>query len=199
MRSSDIRPRRSVRTPTDTLSTESRFTALGRGTGSSEGSSRTSLASPRRVVVQGATTTRRRRGMAASRDRTTTGRRLVVGRSHHQTSPRAGSWLTMHQPLPGRRPSRPTHRARSADVRRRPRKTRRSKPSGAWPAVRLAPRPSELRRSNPHPTAERPPEGQRQQLCSNVCDSCHDYATTSPAHHRRLKLAARREGRDVGG
>ena len=93
-------PRRSTSTLTDTLSTESRFTAVVRGTGSSPGSRRTSLGRFRTVVVQGPTRVRRSRGMAASRDRTTTGRRPTSGSSHHQSSPRRGGPLTSRQPLP---------------------------------------------------------------------------------------------------
>jgi hypothetical protein len=54
MRSSLRLPIRSMSTPTETLSTESRFTAVRLPTGSSPGSSTTSLASPRIVVVHGA-------------------------------------------------------------------------------------------------------------------------------------------------
>jgi hypothetical protein len=79
MRSSLNRPIRSVMDPSATLSTESRFTADGRGMGSSPGSSTTSLARPRILVVHGATRALRSLGMAASRDRTTTGRRSSGG------------------------------------------------------------------------------------------------------------------------
>ena len=64
MRSSPNLPRRSVSVPTETLSTESRFTADRRGIGSSPGSSCTSLASPRIVVAHGAIRARRSLGMA---------------------------------------------------------------------------------------------------------------------------------------
>lgn len=60
------RPSRPTNTATETLSTESRFTAERRGIGSASGSRTTSLASPRMVVVDGATSVRRSRGMAAS-------------------------------------------------------------------------------------------------------------------------------------
>ena len=94
MRSSLSRPIRSVSMPKETLSTESRFTAVRRRTGSSPGSSTTSLASPRIVVVHGAMSARRRRGMATSRESTTTGRRPISGGSHHQSSPRRGRGVT---------------------------------------------------------------------------------------------------------
>ncbi len=59
MRVSRKRPNRVTRIAIETLSTESRFTAERRGTGSSSsGSSTTSLMSPRIVVVQGATSAR---------------------------------------------------------------------------------------------------------------------------------------------
>ena len=87
------RPIRSVSAPTETLSMESRLTAVRRRTGSSPGSRMTSLARPRIVVVHGAITARRSRGIAASRDRTTTGRRPISGGSHHQSSPRKGRVL----------------------------------------------------------------------------------------------------------
>jgi hypothetical protein len=112
IRASPSRPRRSTRTATDTLSTESRFTAERRGTGSSLGSRTTSLARPRIVVVHGATTARRSRGMAASRDKTTTGRLPASASSHHQTSPRAGIGITWPLQLRETRPGCPTHRAR---------------------------------------------------------------------------------------
>lgn len=59
IRTSPRRPTRLTRIAIDTLSTESRFTAERRGTGSSPGSSTTSLTSPRIVVVHGATRARR--------------------------------------------------------------------------------------------------------------------------------------------
>jgi hypothetical protein len=77
MRWSLSRPMRSTSTPTETLSTESRLTALRRGIGSSPGSRTTSLARPRIVVVHGATSARPSRGIAASRDSTMTGRRAI--------------------------------------------------------------------------------------------------------------------------
>lgn len=90
IRASASRPSRSTRTPSETLSTESKLTAERCGTGSLPGSRTTSLGNARIVVVQGATSARRSRGMAASRDRTTTGRRPTSGNLHHHSSPRAG-------------------------------------------------------------------------------------------------------------
>ena len=120
IRVSASRPSRLTNTAIETLSTESRFTAERRGTGSVSGSRTTSLASPRMVVVQGATSARRRRGIAASRDSTTTGRRRISAISHHHTSPRAGSALTKPQPLGATTLGRPTRRARRTGARRRP-------------------------------------------------------------------------------
>lgn len=85
MRSSPNQPKRSVTVPIETLSTKSRFTADRSGIGSSPRSNRTSLASPRMVVVHGAVNVRRSLGMAASRERTTTGRRDISGSPHHHT------------------------------------------------------------------------------------------------------------------
>ncbi len=110
--SSLSRPSRSTRISTETLSTESRFTTLGRGTGSAPGSSTTSLGSPRIVVVHGAMRVRPRRGMAASRLSTTTGRRPMSGSSHHQSSPRRGDPFTTMRPRLGMKPGRPTRLAR---------------------------------------------------------------------------------------
>jgi hypothetical protein len=111
IRMSARRPILLTRTARDTLSTESRFTAERRGTGSASGSSTTSLGSPRMVVVHGATNARRRRGIAASRDSTTTGRRPISAISHHQTSPRAGIALTRPLPPAATTPGHPTRRA----------------------------------------------------------------------------------------
>src|SRR3954452_16518092 len=95
IRSSLKRPSLSTSTPIDTLSTESRFTAVNRGPGSTEDSRTTSLTRPRMVVVHGAIRARRCLGITASRESTTTGRRPTSGISHHHTSPRAGAALTM--------------------------------------------------------------------------------------------------------
>src|SRR3990172_4009657 len=107
-------PRRLVSVPTETLSTESRFTADSRGIGSSPGSISTSLARPRIVVVHGAINARRSLGIAASRDRITTGRREISGSSHHHTSPLAGRSFTTKRPPHETmlsHPIRPLHRA----------------------------------------------------------------------------------------
>jgi len=139
IRSPDSRPKRSMSTPTETLSTESRFTADRRGTGSPGGSTTTSLGRPRIVVVHGAMRLLRSRGMAASRESTTTGRREMSGSSHHQISPLAGR-LTKFQPLCGTWPSRPTHPAHREDVGRRLRRPCRSPQPGAVAAAQRAPR-----------------------------------------------------------
>lgn len=123
IRSSLRRPRRSTSVPIETLSTESRFTADGSGTGSSAGSSRTSLARPRIVVVHGPISARPRRGMATSRESTTTGRRPTWGNSHHQISPRAGRVLKNRLPPLETKPSHPTRRwfpAAPCHTRRKP-------------------------------------------------------------------------------
>lgn len=113
IRSSLSLPSRSTRTATETLSTESRLIEDRLGTGSSAGSTTTSLARPRIVVVHGATSVRFRRGIAASRESTTTGRRPTSGNSHHHTSPRAGKVLElmMLRPPPGRTQDRPRRQA----------------------------------------------------------------------------------------
>ncbi len=100
-------------------STESRLTAERRGTGSSPGSSTTSLTSPRIVVVHGAINTRRCRGITASRESTTTGRRPICGISHYHTSPRAGRAIKMRPRLVETMPGRPTRPARRAGARHR--------------------------------------------------------------------------------
>jgi hypothetical protein len=116
------RPIRLISTPADTLSTESRFTAVLRLTGSLPGSRTTSLASPRIVVVHGATRARRSRGIATSRESTTTGRRPISGGSHHHNSPRIGrlglAALTWLRPLLETISGLPTHRPRRVDARR---------------------------------------------------------------------------------
>jgi hypothetical protein len=119
IRSSLSRPRRSTSTATETLSTESRFIAHRRGTGSSPGSSTTSLRRLRIVVVHGAMRTRRSLGMATSRDRTTTGRRPMSGSSHHHTSPRDGRGVTTQRQSHEMKPNHPTRRVRRVDVARR--------------------------------------------------------------------------------
>jgi hypothetical protein len=128
IRVSASRPSRRTSTATETLSTESRFTAERRGIGSESGSRTTSLASPRMIVVHGATSGRRSRGIATSRDSTTTGRQPISASSHHHTSPRAGSALTRRQPPAATTPGRPTRRAHQPGARRRRRNSHRSPP-----------------------------------------------------------------------
>jgi hypothetical protein len=115
-------------TATETLSTESRFTAERRGIGSESGSRMTSLAIRRIVVVHGATSARRSRRIAASRESTTTGRLPISAISHHQTSPCAGSALTRRQPPAATTPGRPTRRVLQLDARHRPRSSHRAGP-----------------------------------------------------------------------
>ena len=134
------RPTRSTSTSTATLSTESRFTADGRGIGSASGDSRTSLGSPRSVVVHGATIARLSLGIAASLERTTTGRRPMSDSSHHQTSPRAGSaFTTTPRPRETTRDP-PTRPARPMAARRMPHTRHRSPPRDGGRAAHRAPR-----------------------------------------------------------
>lgn len=176
---SDSRPIRSTRTAIDTLSTESRLTADGSGTGSSPGSSLTSLIRPRIVVVHGATRARRCRGMTASRDSTTTGLRPMFRGSHHHTSPRAGSGLTCVPQLPGMTQDRPM---RLPDQAAHHRKLRSSRRSGLLDAVRVGPATPLLSFRNLScltVTPGRCPATLRRPWCLFVLSSCHDYATAS--------------------
>lgn len=163
IRESRRRPNRLTSIAIDTLSTESRFTAERRGTGSSAGSSTTSLTSPRIVVVHGATSARRCRGITASRDRTTTGRRPISASSHHHTSPRAGSALTTLLRHAGTTPGRPIRRARRVGARHRRRSSHPPRRSGGGLAEllelrRRAQRPfGPTARSAPGPAATRRP------------------------------------------
>lgn len=127
------RPNRSVRNPTDTHSTESRFTAERRGIGSSPGSTTTSLASSLILVVQGATSARRSRGIAESRESTTTGRRDTPGSSHHQTSPLAGSSVTTPLRLRETTLGRPIRPLRRLDARHTPHTSHRFRMRGDGP------------------------------------------------------------------
>ena len=140
IRASLNRPSRSTRTPSETLSTESRLIADRRGTGSSPGSSTTSLTSPRMVVVHGAINARLCRGITASRESTTTGRRPISAISHHQTSPRAGSAVTTRQRLAGTRRGHPTRPAHRVGVRRRRHSWRPLPRRGVGQAMPRAPR-----------------------------------------------------------
>jgi hypothetical protein len=143
IRLSANRPRRSMRTAIDTLSTESRLTAERCGMGSSTGSRTTSLARRRIVVVQGATNARRSRGIATSRDRTTTGRLPASASSHHHTSPRAGSVIRRQPLLAETMQGRPIRPARQSGApRTRPHNPRRPQRNGAGQAM-----PQGLRRS----------------------------------------------------
>ncbi len=128
LRASATRPRHSTRIAIETLSIESRLTAVRSGTGSSPGSRRTSLGRPRMVVMQGAMSARRWRGMTASRDRTTTGLRPISPISHHHASPREGKSVATPRPPVGTRTSLPIRRARRAGARRRQRRWRPLRP-----------------------------------------------------------------------
>jgi hypothetical protein len=146
MRSSLRRPIRCVSDPTETLSIKSRLTADTLGTGSSFGSSTTSLGSPRTMVVHGAITVLRSRGIATARDKTTTGRREISGSSHHQTSPRVGRpFMTIRPPL-GMTQDRPTHRARLEVSRHKLHSLRQPGLDDVARGVRQAPHPAAQRR-----------------------------------------------------
>jgi len=149
IRVSARRPSRLTNTATETLSTESKFTAERRGIGSEPGSRITSLASPRMVVVQGATSVRRSRGIAASRESTTTGRRPISAISHHHTSPRAGSALTSLQPPAATTLGRPTRRAHQQGACRRPHSSRPPRPIDDEQVMPQEPHRSGLRQSSP--------------------------------------------------
>jgi hypothetical protein len=177
IRVSASRPRRATKTATETLSTESRFTAERRGIGSESGSRTTSLASLRIVVVHGATRARRSRGIAASRESTTTGRRPISANSHHHSSPRAGRALTRSRPpaatMPGR-PTRPVRQVGARHTRRNLRPLRRIDDERA-----VLEEPHRRGRHPLFPTVCCAPRrgAWRPRWCSNVCGSCHDYAT----------------------
>ena len=179
IRASASLPRRLTRTPTETLSSESRLTAERRGTGSVSGSRMTSLARPRIVVVHGATSVRRNRGMAASRDMTTTGRRPISANSHHQTSPWAGSPLTTRRLHAARTPGRPTRRARQGRACRMRRNFHPLRLTGDEQAGPRGPRRRGLRPSVQNAPDERSPRDSRRPWCSTVCGSCHKYATAA--------------------
>lgn len=127
MRPSLRRPILSTKIDIETLSTESRFTAQRRLTGSSPGSRTISLGKFRTVVVHGAIKVRRNLGMAASRDITTTGLLGISGNSYHQTSPRKGEgvtrWLRQLEMPRGC----PTHRFRRSGIRRMRHRRRQSR------------------------------------------------------------------------
>jgi hypothetical protein len=121
------RPIRSTNTEIETLSTESRLTTQRRVMGSSPGSSTTSLAKLRIVVVQGAMRVRRKRGIAASRDITTTGLLAMSGSSHHQISPRSGCGVTKPKRQFETRRDYPTHQDRRLGIGRTRHTQRRSR------------------------------------------------------------------------
>src|SRR5713101_1898341 len=177
IRSPLSRPSRSTSTPIETLSTESRFTADRRGTGSSPGSRATSLGRPRTVVVQGAIKTRRSLGIAASRDRTTTGRRPISGSSHHHTSPRAGRAVMTRPQRRETTQGRPTHQAHRGGVRRTRRKQHRLRSHGDGQVRLLARHPAAPHRSSPTADCVHSPKGSHQRWYSPSLVTCHHYAT----------------------
>lgn len=180
IRASLKRPIRSVSTPRETLSIESRLTAVRRRTGSSPGSRTTSLAKPRIVVVHGAIKARRSRGIAASRERTTTGRRPISGGSHHQSSPRSGIVLTW-RPLPiGTTEDRPTHRAHRSDGRHTRGNRRRSLQPGSEQGARRVRRRKELHRCAVGSPSWPRTGDSRQLLCSLAIGPWHKYGIDMP-------------------
>ena len=186
---------RSTRRPTATLSTESRLTAERSGIGSSPGSSTTSLARPRMVVVQGPTTARRRRPMAASRERTTTGRRPMSGGSHHQTSPRCGPPPVMRtRPRLGMRRDLPKRRLHPVDARRTPHRRHRLRWNGGRRAGPQVPHRGGRRRLSRRVAAAPTPGVRRQPLCSPVVVSWHKSSISMP----HLHLTARRTSDHFG-
>ena len=130
------------------------------------------------VVVQGATRARRWRGMTASRDSTTTGLRPMSAISHHHISPRAGMSVMRRQPLFGTKPGPPTRLVRPEGVRRRRRSWRPPRLRDGEPATQRAHRQQAQSRACGKPR-EPSREGWRPPWCSNVCGSCHNYATRS--------------------
>ena len=191
IRDSLSRPMRSTSNATATDSTESRLTALRRGTGSSSGSKATSLASPRIVVVHGAISARRSRGIAASRDNTTTGRRPISGGSHHHTSPRLGRSV-IARPRHEMTQGHPTRRARRSGERRTLRHTQhRSRPpdtaQGALPGLRRSVR----RRWFPPVSCGRGRADLGPLSCSGGYESCHNHATNMPQRQRAILRSTR--------
>ena len=178
IRLSSSLPNRSVSVLTETLSTESRLTTDRRGIGSSPGSSSTSLANPRIVVVHGAISVLRSLGMATSRERTTTGRREMSGSSHHHTSPFMGIAVTRRLPLLERMQGPPIRRALRAECRRRLRRRNRSQRFGTGQEGQLGLRREEPRRSDLTATVLHPQSVIRRLSCLLVSVPCHDYATT---------------------
>jgi hypothetical protein len=171
-----------MRTATETLSTESRLIEDRFGTGSPAGSTTTSLARPRIVVVHGATSVRFRRGIAALRERTTTGRRPTWGSSHHHTSPRAGRALElmMLRPHLERRQDPPSRQAPRARARRRRRTQHRSRPRDVGRSTLPAPDPEELRPSTSKGCDGLSSRDPRRLSCLLSSAPCHNYATDMP-------------------
>ena len=170
-------PSRSTRTAIDTLSTESRFTAVRSGTGSSPGSKMTSLGKPRMVVVQGAINVRPNRGIAASRDSTTTGRRPMSGSSHHHSSPRRGRLVMWQLRRSGTRPGRPSRHARRWDALHMRRTKHRAQRRGGSRAGHEVPHRAELHRLHRFGGDELRSTSTRRLWCSLASVPCHDYAT----------------------
>ena len=158
-------PRRWVSVPTETLSTESRFTADSRGIGSSPGSSITSLARPRIVVVHGAIECPPKSGnCGVPRRESRRADREIFGSSHHHTSPLAGRSVTRRPPPHETTPSRPIRPPRRVDVRRKRRTRRRSELRDVGSPAHREPDPTRPRRLDPTSGSSGSPRATRQQL-----------------------------------
>lgn len=177
IRLSSSLPSRSVSVLTEMLSTESRLTADRRGIGSSPGSSSTSLANPRIVVVHGATSALRSLGMATSRERTTTGRREMSGSSHHHTSPLVGMSVTTKLPLLGMMRGHPIRRTHRVERHRKSHIWHRSQRLDAGRAGRRGLHPEEPHPSNPTAIALPAQAVTHQLSCLLVLVPCHNHAT----------------------
>ena len=186
-------PSRSTRTPTETLSTVSRLTAVVRVTGSSPGSRITSLGSVLIVVVHGAASVRPNRGIAASLESTTTGRRPISGSSHHHSSPRRGERLTSPRPHPETTPDLPIRQAGREADRRRPHRRRRSHRHDAEPTEPEAPHREQPHLSRPLGSAEPRKACPHQPSYSPVLVPWHNYATFVPLQQPRSRAPAPRK------
>ena len=193
MRSSLKRPSRRANKTSGALSTESRLTAETAGTGSSPGSSTTSVGSPRIVVVHGATIAVFSLFRAASRERTTTGRCPAWGDSHHHTSPhRTGAAITiqysdlavLHLPsatpgdegdsLRGKMPNPPTRPAHQGGNGHMPRTQHQSRLPGNGQLEHQARHPSSPRHWATPPDCGTNPTIRRLPSCSPAACSCHN-------------------------
>ena len=197
MRWSLSRPIRSISTPRDTLSIESRLTAERCRTGSSPGSRTTSLANPRIVVVHGAIRERLRRSIAMSLERMTTGRLPISGGSHHHSSPRAGRIVTSPRHGRGTTQGRPTRPVRQGDGPCSPTCSHHRSPQhGCERVARLAPHRTATRRCALDSPRVPAIGGFRRRLCSLANVAWHDYGIEMP--HRGGVVGQRGHGNSTG-